>query len=66
MDLSDRATQREEEILADGIAEVARQPTLEFTGMCHNCEAPIAKGKFCDGDCRDDFERRTTRERKKL
>lgn len=29
-------------------------------GCCYNCEEPIAPGeRFCDADCRDDFDKRT-------
>ena len=58
MDQSDRATAREAEMNKDALAEVQRIPVLPFTGECHNCGESIRVGKFCDSDCRDDFERR--------
>jgi len=64
MDLSDRATAREEEMLQDSLAAVARQPKMPFTGYCYNCEATITRGNFCDADCRDDFEKRENMKRK--
>jgi hypothetical protein len=58
MDLSDRATAREEEILQDSLSAVARRPKMPFTGRCYNCDEVIERGSFCDADCRDDFEHR--------
>lgn len=58
-DTSDRATQRELEICADALREVRRFPALPYTGRCHNCgEVTGNDMRFCDADCRDDFERR--------
>ena len=58
-DLSDRATQREQEICADALLEVRRAAVLPDTGCCHNCGELTGVGRrFCDADCRDDFERR--------
>jgi hypothetical protein len=32
---------------------------FEHTGFCINCEEVVKSPRiFCDGDCRDDFERR--------
>ena len=34
------------------------------TGVCLNCEAPLPEPhRFCDGDCRDDFEHRNAQRR---
>lgn len=30
---------------------------LPNIGICYNCDEPNIKGKFCDEDCRDDYER---------
>lgn len=31
------------------------------TGYCHNCDAPLAgELRFCDADCRDDWQKRRT------
>lgn len=37
---------------------VKTKPALPLKGECYNCEATIARGCFCDADCRDDYERR--------
>lgn len=38
---------------------MVRRPELQPTGSCHNCgEAVLADARFCDPDCRDDFEKR--------
>tara|TARA_R110000772_G_scaffold32788_4_gene80063 strand:- start:1130 stop:1336 length:207 start_codon:yes stop_codon:yes gene_type:complete len=35
---------------------------LEATGYCLNCEEVVGEGeRFCDKDCRDDFELRNLR-----
>lgn len=65
-DPSDRATQRELEINADALAEIARKPAMPFKGKCYNCEAPIKRGCFCDADCRDDFEFRLKQKNRRL
>lgn len=58
-DLSDRATQREQELLADALENVARIPALPYTGQCLNCGDITGGGRrFCDIDCRDDYELR--------
>lgn len=36
-----------------------RNQELPPTGSCHNCgEAVLSDSRFCDKDCRDDFEKR--------
>ncbi|ECM8010493.1 DUF2116 family Zn-ribbon domain-containing protein [Salmonella enterica subsp. enterica serovar Newport] len=32
--------------------------TLPETGHCHNCGERISAGLFCDGDCREDYDKR--------
>ncbi len=59
MDQVDRATERESEILSDAIGEVRRHTALKYTGCCHNCGDITGGGRrFCDVDCRDDYEKR--------
>ena len=60
-DICDRAADEEERERA----ECLRKQTLKAAqmeqpcGFCFNCDAHVGVGKrFCDGDCRDDFERR--------
>ncbi len=31
---------------------------LPETGFCYNCGEPVKTGLFCDGDCREDYEKR--------
>lgn len=60
MDIFDQATEREEQERERAIA-AARAPVhvLPFTGVCHNCDAPLAPSmRFCDAFCCEDFERR--------
>lgn len=58
MDQSDRATCHEE--FRRDIAQRERKPVgPEFTGTCHNCEAPLeAPKRWCDKDCLTDWEAR--------
>ncbi|EOI6866724.1 hypothetical protein ACMVR0_002812 [Yersinia enterocolitica] len=46
------------ELLNIEIGIANRKPTMTFTGHCHSseCRRPIARGLFCDADCRDDYE----------
>ena len=61
-DPSDRATQREQEMLSDALENVACRPSLPYTGHCHNCGDITGGGRrFCDADCRDDYEKRIKR-----
>lgn len=57
----DRAVVEQEALLAEQL-RLARQKTPElisFTGKCHNCHESLDDGKrFCDVDCREDFEAR--------
>lgn len=58
----DRATVEQERLLEEQL-RVARETLpkdLPFTGECHNCSEPLPlQTRFCDSDCRDDYEKRT-------
>lgn len=34
-----------------------KKPQMIYTGECHWCEEPIAKGHYCDSECREDHEK---------
>lgn len=59
-DSMDRAAVESERLLEEQL-RVARstQPTaLPCIGECHNCGEGLEPGhRFCDSDCRDDFEK---------
>lgn len=58
MDECDMAQAREEMDRNIAIMAASR-PSLPATGDCHNCQASVPTGhKFCDADCRDDYQRR--------
>lgn len=57
-DAIDQGCQREQEDRERALAVQAAKPAMVFNGECYNCNAVIDRGCFCDGDCRDDFERR--------
>jgi len=56
----DRATVEQERLLEEQL-RVAREnkpKVIPFIGECHNCnEALPPQTRFCDTDCRDDFEK---------
>lgn len=57
-DIIDLANDRAEEILEDALKKAKRE-ALVPTGRCHNCDETIQPGqRFCDTDCRDDWEYR--------
>ncbi|MEW6562744.1 MAG: hypothetical protein AB1400_05860 [Pseudomonadota bacterium] len=57
-DAIDQGCQREQEDRDRALAMQAAKRSMPFLGSCYNCEAVIDRGCFCDGYCRDDFERR--------
>lgn len=57
-DSIDMGCEREQEDRERALAAQAAKPKMVFKGECYNCEAEIVRGCFCDGDCRDDYERR--------
>lgn len=56
----DRAVVEQERILEEQL-RLARQAPVEhlaYIGCCHNCREPLADSlRFCDVDCRDDYEK---------
>ena len=58
----DLAQEREEQDRARAIAaarKAAGQGVASVDGYCMNCGEAIARGcRFCDSDCRDDWESR--------
>lgn len=57
MDDADLTQERMEKEMALQLR--VRRPELLPNSMCHNCgEAVLADAKFCDVDCRDDWEKR--------
>jgi hypothetical protein len=55
-DDADRADAQIEQQLE--AARSVRQPSLSYTGRCHYCGAITGGGRrFCDADCRDDWQR---------
>ncbi len=57
-DDADRTDSKIEAAILDGIQRVRSGPALTWSGVCHYCDSEIAEPlRFCDADCRDDFER---------
>ncbi|MDW8400044.1 MAG: hypothetical protein RMK90_15955 [Acetobacteraceae bacterium] len=62
-DEADRAQAVEALLLAEALAR-RRPDGPPVTGYCLNCRAPLAPGRrFCDADCRDEWQRRQPRGR---
>jgi len=59
-DVIDDGCERAEQFLAHAIGTAIRNvKSLEPKGRCYNCDAPLGQSaKFCDPDCRDDFQQR--------
>lgn len=42
-----------------------RNTMLPPTGECYNCAEPVIENRrFCDAECRDEYDRRARREKK--
>lgn len=62
MDEADRASDRIDNMIADGIAEVRRKPSLIPVMSCYNCGDPVPQHHlFCSSDCSADFTHREQR-----
>jgi len=58
----DRAVVEQERLLEEHLRQALKQPVekLADLGICHNChEGTTAGQRFCDADCRDDYEKRS-------
>lgn len=65
-DPADRASHEEalglEMALAAARQRLTTARVLPVTGKCHNCDEQLDQGeRFCDGDCRDDYDHRMKR-----
>jgi len=59
-DVIDQGNERAEQFLEHALVEASKKAfALPPKGRCYNCERPLGgSAKFCDPDCRDDFQRR--------
>lgn len=66
MDDADRASDREDIARAAAVEAVrARIERLPSLGYCYYCGEALRAGKrFCDSDCRDDYERQEELQRR--
>lgn len=59
MDDADRTQERIEIELALRLKARQQTPDLPPTGSCYNCgEAVLSDARWCDADCRDDWQKR--------
>ncbi|MGB7650902.1 MAG: hypothetical protein WBL62_06890 [Gallionella sp.] len=59
-DICDRAADEVERELAEALRKQAARAAMvqQPCGFCFNCDEIVGVGlRYCDGDCRDDFER---------
>jgi len=64
MDIYDQATSKEEAERAACIAAARANSDRLSVGCCNFCHQSLAgKLRFCDADCRDDFEHEQARRR---
>ncbi len=57
-DDADRSDLKIEAAILEGVRKARSGPALPWTGFCLNCESEVAEPlRFCDADCRDDFDR---------
>jgi len=56
MDNADVASREQAQELKAALSH--KKPALGPIGICRNCNEPIKTGCFCDGDCREDHEKR--------
>lgn len=60
----DLAAEYTEAFLEAARAKRKEERHRPYTGYCYNCEEPLpAPQRFCDEDCRDDFDHRQERVR---
>lgn len=66
MDEIDRAQAHQEAVLAAQIKAARHfEPSHPYTGLCYNCGDITGGGRrFCDADCRQDYDARRQSERR--
>jgi len=59
----DMAFEAEQLLIKEALANVkATEPKLPPKGCCYNCDEPLGTGeRFCDVDCREDYDHRQRR-----
>lgn len=62
-DFGDDAQALSEQILAKTLAN-RKTLSIPFSGRCLACDEPVEEARFCDGDCREDFEQRQALKRR--
>ena len=57
MDFADDAQFRTEAHI-DAALKRRQTLTVPFSGFCLSCKEPVGKRRFCDSNCREDYEAR--------
>lgn len=58
-DIADIGSDATEAATAESLAAVRAKAQIKkfpFIGRCYNCERKLSEGRFCDAECRDDYE----------
>ena len=51
--------------IEQALSDARNAPPLPATGQCHNCQVPLsAPYRFCDGFCREDWQKREDAKRR--
>jgi hypothetical protein len=56
IDFADSAQDLQELLLKRTLENQSQKTSAAFSGFCLSCEEPIENRRFCDSDCREDFE----------
>lgn len=57
MDFGDEAQLRTEQHLETQLKK-RKTLTVPFSGSCLSCDEPVGERRFCDSDCREDWEKK--------
>jgi hypothetical protein len=62
-DDADIAAEQEDRMREEALWRVRKAEALPMRGKCFNCDEPTS-GRFCDANCRVDYERQKASERR--
>lgn len=65
-DEADIAADITEHFTRTAIQNALNSTQYQPKGWCLNCEEPLKEQAFCDADCREDYEKRTSARHRKV
>ncbi len=57
IDIAQESQQRLHDARIEQARARAGQLEVQATGFCLNCSEPLSGRRFCDADCRDDYQK---------